>query len=111
MISDCSYCGILGLDEKAFFQDAFALLLLVLPAAICFTLWRMFVTNKTGHRGGVVVLGLDDSSPTNSDPSQSGISVYLRLSCCTTSILTFAIGLASSEAFKFLRKLFYRMFV
>ena len=104
MISDCAYCGILELDDTPFFQDTFALLLVVVSAAICFTLWRIFVTNRAGPRGGVVILGLDDSSSTYSDLGQSGISVYLRLSYCVTSILTFVIGLITSEALKFLRK-------
>ena len=105
MISDCIYCGILELNESAFFQDTFALLVLIVPGAVCFTLWRIFVTNKSGPRGGVVVLGLDDSSSTYSDLSLSGISIYLRLSYCGTCILTFVIGLFTSEAFKFLRKI------
>ena len=104
MMSDCEYCGILELHDTSFFQDTFALLLVVVPAAICFTLWRVFVTNRAGPRGGVVILGLDDSSSTYSDLGQSGISVYLRLSYCVTSILTFVIGLITSEALKFLRK-------
>ena len=111
MISDCTYCGILELDETAFFQDTFALLVMVVPAAICFTLWRVFVTNRAGPRGGVVVLGLDDSSSTYSDLSQSGLSIYLRFSYCVISILTFVIGLVTSEAYKFLRKTLFKMLV
>jgi len=110
VISDCAYCGILELEETAFFLDTFALLVLVVPAATCFTLWRIFVTNRTGPRGGVVVLGLDDSS-SSSDLSGSATPVYLRFSYCITSILTFVIGLVTSEAFKFLRKTIFRIFV
>ena len=107
MISDCAYCGILELNETAFFQDTFALLVLIAPGAICFTLWRIFITNKSGARGGIVVLGLDDSSSTYSDLDLSDISIYLRLLYCITSILTLVIGLLTSEAFKFLRKIIF----
>ena len=95
MISDCAYCGILELNETAFFQDTLALLVLVAPGAICLTLWRLFVTNKSGPRGGITVLGLDDSSSIYS--VQSGVSIYLRLSYCFISILTFVLGLLSSD--------------
>jgi hypothetical protein len=104
MISNCAYGGILELDDTSLFQDTVALLLVIVPAAICFTLWRIFVTNRAGPRGGVVILGLDDSSSTYSDLGQSGISLYVRFSYCVTSILTFVIGLITSEALKFLRK-------
>jgi hypothetical protein len=105
MISDCAYCGILELNDAAFLQDTFALLVLIAPGAICFTLWRIFVTNKSGPRGGIVILGLDDSSSTYSDLSLSGISMYLRALYCSTCILTFVIGLLTSEAFKLLGKI------
>src|SRR5260370_14031061 len=105
MISGCAYCGILQLNETAFFQDTFALLVLIAPGTMFFTLWRIFVTNKSGPRGGIVVLGLDDSSSTYSDLSLSGISMYRRLTYCSTSILTFVMGLLTSEGFKLLRKI------
>jgi hypothetical protein len=104
MISDCVYCGILELNETGFFLDVFALLVVVIPGAICLTLWRLFVTNKSGPRGGIVVLGLDDSSSIYSDLSQS-VSIYLRLSYFLISVLTFVLGLLSSEGLKALHNL------
>jgi len=102
MISDCVYCGILELNETAFFQDTFALLKVIVPGAICLTLWRLFVTNRSGPRGGIVVLGLDDSSTIYSDLRHS-VSNYLRLSYCLIGVLTFVVGVLSSEGYKFLR--------
>jgi hypothetical protein len=104
MISDCVYCGILELNETAFFQDTLALLEVIVPGAICLTLWRLFVTNRSGPRGGIVVLGLDDSSSIYSDLGRS-VSSYLRLSYCLISVLTFVLGVLSSEGGKFLRDL------
>jgi hypothetical protein len=109
MITDCFSIGheILDLNETAFFQDTLALLVIVAPGALCFTLWRIFVTNKSGPRGGIVVLGLDASSSIYSDLLSSGVSNYLRLSYCVMSILTFTIGLLASAGFNFcMRALF-----
>src|SRR5260370_37957534 len=106
MISGCAYCGILQLNETAFFQDTFALLVLIAPGTMFFTLWRIFVTNKSGPRGGVVVLGLDDSSSTHADLSLSGFSMDRPLTYCCTSILTFGTGLPPSVGCKRLRKSF-----
>ena len=103
MISDCVYCGILDLNETGFFQDTFELLLVVVPAATCFILWRIFVTNKSGPRGGIEVLGLDDSSFVYSDLSQSDISTYLRLLYCLIGISTFVLGLLTTEIVKYLQ--------
>ena len=104
MISDCycSYCGILELNATAFFQDTFSLLVIVVPAAICLTLWRLFVTNRSGPRGGILVLSLDDSSSIYSDLSKP-VSIYLRLSYCLIGLLTFALGLLSSASVRFLQ--------
>ena len=99
MISDCVYCGILELRDAAFFQDTAALLVVVAPAAMVFTLWRIFVTNRTGPRGGVLVLGLDDSSSVYSDMKPSSMPLYLRLLYLSTAVFTFIVGLLTSEAF------------
>lgn len=104
MISDCTYCGILELNGTGFFIDSAALLTLVLPAALCFALWRFFITNKVGPRAGITVLGLDESSFIYSEQGQYGFSRYLRLTYFVTSIFTFGIGLLTSEAFKYLSK-------
>jgi hypothetical protein len=94
--------GLYGLDEPSFISGALALLTLVLPAAVWFTLWRMFVTNRSGPRGGIVVLGLDDSSSTYSDLSPKSIPIKLRLSYCVVSLLTFAMGILTFEGVQFL---------
>jgi hypothetical protein len=107
MMSHCSYCGYLDLTEQAFFQDTVALLVLVVPAALCLILWRIFVTNRSGPRGGVVVLGLDDSSSIYSDLSPNGVPIYLRLVYCAISILTFLIGVMAYQAFMFLSEEYF----
>ncbi len=106
MISDCYYCGILELNEVGFFADTLALLQIVVPGATIFALWRIFVTNKSGPPGGIVVIGLDDSSSIYSDTSQRRISFYHRMFYRLTTLLTFAIGLLAAKAFEFLQKIF-----
>ena len=104
MISDCDCCnGLLGPD---FISDALTLLTLVLPAAILFTLWRIFVTNRSGPRGGIVVLGLDDSSSIYSDISPSTLPFRIRLSYFLVSVLTFVIGVLTFEGFELLQLIF-----
>lgn len=107
MISDCTYCGILNLNEEAFFHDASELLILVVPAAILYILWRIFVTNRSGPRGGVVVLGLDDSSSVYSDLSLKGVPIYSRVLYCAVSVLTFLLGVMAYEGFKFLSEEYF----
>ena len=102
MISQCVYCGILELNERAFFQDTFVLLAVMSPAALGFTLWRLFVTNKSSPRGGIIVLGLNNSAFLDSGWS---LSTYVRLPYLLFSVLTFELGLISSEGFKILHHL------
>src|SRR5262245_4122560 len=106
MISDCTYYGILELRDSAFFLDTATLLVVVAPAAIVFTLWRIFVTIRTGPRVGVVVLGLDDSSSVYSDMSPSPMPLYVPLLYLGTAVLTFIVGLLASEAWNFLLAMF-----
>jgi len=102
-----THCGggawaLLDFTEEAFFHDAAELLVLVVPAAILYILWRIFVINRSGPRGGVVVLGLDDSSSVYSDLGPRGVSIHIRLLYCAVSILTFLMGILTFEAIKFL---------
>ena len=106
-MSHCVYCGILNLTEQAFFQDTAELLVLVIPAAILCILWRIFVTNRSGPRGGVVVLGLDDSSAIYSDLDLKGVSTYLRVLYCEVAILTFLLGVMVHEGVLFLIEAYF----
>jgi len=96
MISDCVYCGILELNEVSFFADVAALSVLVVPGVIVFTLWRMFVTNKQPP----VVLGLDRSASLHPTLIPQEVSVYLRVLYLLTSVITFAVGVLSSDLWR-----------
>jgi hypothetical protein len=95
----CTYCGILNLQEAAFINDTLELLVLVAPGALCLTLWRIFVTNRSGPIGGIVSLGLDDSSLVYAG-NASLVSHYVRLAYCLTAVSTFALGSLVSNVFQ-----------
>ena len=96
MIADCSYCGLLELNEVSFFADVAALSVLVVPGVIVFTLWRMLVTNKQQ----AVVLGLDRSVSLHPALIPQEVSVYLRVLYLMTSMITFVVGLLASDVVK-----------
>lgn len=101
MICPAASTGLLELSETVFVHDVLELLVIVSPGAICLTLWRIFITNRTGPRGGIVSLGLDDSSLVY-DIGPSEISHDVRLAYCLTALSTFALGCAVSNVCKFL---------
>jgi hypothetical protein len=74
MITDCfggSYYY--GLEERGFIFDVGVLMIAVVPAAIGYALWRIFVTNRTGPEG-TTILGLDENSATYTEVYDHGIS-------------------------------------
>ena len=97
MISNCYDCGIIALDDFAFIADTLALHVIAVPAIIGFILWRIFITNKVGPRGGITVLGLDDSSAIYSELGQHRLSRYIRFEYVLVSVLTFVLGVMAFE--------------
>lgn len=75
MITNCGGdpFQIYGLEERDFFFNVGVLMLVVIPAAIGYALWRIFVTNRTGLRG-TTILGLDENSVTHPKLYDHGIS-------------------------------------
>ena len=75
MITNCGVgsSGLYGLVERAFFADVALLLIAVVPAAIGYALWRIFVTNRTGPIG-TTIMGLDENSATYREVYDHGIS-------------------------------------
>lgn len=106
MITRC-FAGpdLLGLEAGGFFFDVSALMTVAVPAAICYALWRLFVTNRTGPRGGVVVLGLDNSSAADSELYGRRISRWNLLLYAVTSFLTFNFGVFVFEGYRYLQEL------
>ena len=75
MITDCGGgSGLYGLEERGFLLDVVVLMIFfVIPTTIGYTLWRIFVTNRTGL-GGTTTLGLDENSATYKEMYDHGIS-------------------------------------
>ena len=77
MITDCfggaSQHYLYGLEEGGFFLDVARLMILVIPGAIGYALWRIFVTNQT-RPGGISVLDLDEKLTTYTEGHDYGIS-------------------------------------
>ena len=108
MITICShgYDGLLELNDFGFAVDTATLHLIAVPAIIAVILWRIFITNKVGPRGGITVLGLDDSSATYSELGQCPLSHYIRFEYVLVAVLTFVLGVLASEAYNSLFVLF-----
>lgn len=107
MITDCfsSGSGLTGLDELGFFFDVGQFLPVVLPLAVGYTLWRIFVTNRTNPAGSLI-LGLDENAATYTElygrriPWRA-LSIYVL-----TSAVTFKIGVLAFEAYRYLQEFF-----
>src|SRR5215216_8182002 len=105
MITDCfggSYYS--GLHENDFISIVERLMVLVVPAAIGYALWRIFVTNRIGP-AGTSVLGLDENSTTYTELygrriSWGSISLYVL-----TSVVTFKLGVLAFEVFRYVMDL------
>ena len=91
-------------------SELIAVLMIVLvPPAIGFMLWRIFVTNRLAPRGGVCVLGLDETSATHIEKYGRGIrwsKLFLHLG---TAVVTFKVGLTVFDFYYYLAGLLYTL--
>jgi hypothetical protein len=110
MITDCfGSSEYMGLEEVAFFYDVGSLMLLVVPAAIGYALWRIFVTNRT-NPPGTLILGLDANAATYTDLygrriPWGALSIYVL-----TSAVTFKVGVLAFEAYYYMQEVFFNIF-
>ena len=72
MVIDCG-SGLYDLEERGFLIDFGILMIAVIPAAIGYALWRIFVTNRTGPIG-TTILGLDENSTIYREAYDHGMS-------------------------------------
>jgi hypothetical protein len=98
MVTDCAGLGFWDISdaETVFLNDAFSLIRIVIPAAICLLIWRMRVTNRTQS---VTVLGLDEFThlQTRRNPSRPTL-----LLCAATTSITFLVGVLTFKAYELL---------
>ena len=92
-------------DFPTFAEQVTNLVYLVFPAAVGYTLWRVFVTNRINPQGDVVILGLDESSATYSGMCGQRISRWRLLLYFLTSFGTFSLGLLAFDTYQYVRAL------
>jgi hypothetical protein len=105
MISDCfgGGSGLTGLNELAFFFDLGQFLPVVVPLAIGYTLWRIFVTNRTNPAGSLI-LGLDENAATYTELYSRRIPWSKLAIYVLTSAVTFKLGVIAFEAYYYLQE-------
>jgi len=85
-----------------FIEDAGLLMIVVLPAAICVVLWKVFVTNRTTPRGNILSLGLDESSATYTElygRSLPWLALFLH---ALVGVATFKLGVLTFKAWSYI---------
>jgi hypothetical protein len=88
------------------FADQVAnLVLLAFPLSVAYTAWRVFVTERMGPRGNVMVLGLDESSATYSEVDRQKTSGWTLLLYFLTSFGTFSLGLLAFDTYQYVKAL------
>src|SRR5215510_3684858 len=99
MITNCAGIpGLYDLDEPVFIIDVLVLMLLIAPATVGYTLWRMFVSNRTGL-GVSSILRLDENAETDSE------SRGRRISWQTLFLYGLTFGVFAFEAFEYIQDL------
>jgi hypothetical protein len=104
MVTDCF--GARAFDfsdtEAVFLQGSFSLLKMIIPAAICVLLWKLYVANKDGDYRQSEILGLrenrsiDHSAKTKCER----ISLLMLFLYFATAAVTFSLGLLSFHAYE-----------
>jgi len=107
MITDCfgGNSGLMGLDELAFFSDVGQFLPVVVPLAIGYTLWRIFVTNRSNPAGSLI-LGLDENAATYTELYSRRIPWRALCIYVLTGAVTFKLGVLAFEAYYYLQEIF-----
>jgi hypothetical protein len=73
------------------------LMILLVPPAICYMLWRIFVTNRLNPRGNICVLGLSETSATPAELYGRRISWWTFGLHVLTGLMTFKLGLLAFD--------------
>ena len=90
-----------GIGEPDYVVTITVLMLAGALVAICYTLWRIFVTNRTGP-GGTTILGLDENSATYTELYDRRIPWQSLFLYASVAIMTFKLGVLAFEAYWYL---------
>jgi hypothetical protein len=102
MLCDSFYYDSPWYQVRDFVELVSVLMILLVPPAIGYMLWRIFVTDRMSPRGGVCVLGLSETSATPAE------SYARRISCRTlglyvlTGLVTFKLGLLAFDCYSYI---------
>jgi hypothetical protein len=97
--------------EAIVLRGNISLLKIIIPGAICFLLWRLYVTNKGDAYQNVSILRLNESPTDNqhADSSYSKISPFTLLLYIITTVMTFNLGRLSVLAYECLRQVLHKL--
>jgi hypothetical protein len=86
---------------RDFVELVSVLMILLVPPAICYMLWRIFVTNRMNPRGDVCVLGLCETSATPAELYGRRISCWTFGLYVLTGLVTFKLGLLAFDFYSY----------
>ena len=89
-------------ELATFIEDVSWLMIFVFPPAMGYVLWRVFVTNRMAPRGGILSLGLDETSATPSELYGRTFSIRKLALYALTSVVTFSLGLIAFDFYYYL---------
>lgn len=92
-----------------FAEQVTTLVSLAFPAAVGYTLWRIFVTNRMNPQGGYVLLGLDKSPATYLEVYRQRVSRWTLALYFLTSFGTFSLGLLAFDTYQYVKALLWIM--
>lgn len=90
-----------------FADQVMILVILAFPVSIAYTAWRVFVSERMGPRGNVMVLGLDESSAIHSERYRQKIPGWTLLLYFLTSFGTFSLGLLAFDTYQYVKALLW----
>lgn len=90
-----------------FADQVMNLVILAFPLSVAYTAWRIFVTERMGPRGNVMVLGLDERSATYSEMYRPKIPGWTLLLYFLTSFGTFSLGLLAFDTYQYVKALLW----
>jgi len=82
---------------ETFIDDIAELAIYMVPPAIGYMLWRIFVTNRMNPRGNVCVLGISETSATPAEMYGRRISCWTFGLYVLTGLVTLKLGLLAFD--------------
>jgi hypothetical protein len=101
MLCDSFYYDSPWYQVRDFVELVSVLMILLVPPAIGYMLWRIFVTNRMSPPGGVCVLGLSETSATPAELYARRISCWTFGLYVLTALVTFKLGVLAFDFYSY----------